>query len=103
MLNVIDDSTSFADSSSTALLGAVAYRMAALTGDYTLVPKANLALTVIRHSVDSDGWLLNTVDPETFTTPSQPGTHSPEGQSFVLLLHSAWRDFNSYLDGTLAP
>jgi hypothetical protein len=75
--------------------------MAIQTGNYSLVPNANSALTVIRHSVDTDGWLHNTVDPETFNTPSLPGQFSPEGQAFVLMLHAAWRDFNMYLAGTL--
>ena len=92
-MNVIDDETTFADSSSTALLAAVTFRYAVLTGDLTLIPAASRALKVIRESVDEDGWLHQTVDPETFDTPSQPGQFSPEGQAFVLLLHSAWRDF----------
>ncbi|KAJ7591410.1 Six-hairpin glycosidase [Mycena floridula] len=93
LLNVIDDPTSFADSSGTALLAATTYRMAVLTGNTTLIPFANKALAVIKDSVSSDGWLKNTVDPLTFSTPSAAGSHSPEGQAFVLLLHSAWRDF----------
>ncbi|KAI0693801.1 Six-hairpin glycosidase [Cytidiella melzeri] len=101
LLNVIDDPTTFPDSSCTALLAAVTYRLAIYTGNTTLIPHANSALTVIQQSVDADGWLLNTVDPETFNTPSLPGQHSPEGQAFVLILHAAWRDFNMYLAGTL--
>lgn len=67
--------------------------MAVFTNDITLIPKANKALALIRNSVDTDGWLLNTVDPLTFSTPTVDGSHSPEGQAFVLLLHAAWRDF----------
>ncbi|KAI0352875.1 Six-hairpin glycosidase [Trametes cingulata] len=93
LFNYIDESTSFADSSSTALLAAVTYRMATLTGDVSHISAANKAYNLIKASLDSDGWLLNTVDPETFNTPSQPGTHSPEGQAFVLLLQSAFRDY----------
>ena len=100
---MIDDSTTFADSSSTALLAAVTYRYAALTGDVSLVPAANRALNLIRLSVDTDGWLHQTVDPETFDTPSLPGQFSPEGQAFVLLLHAAWRDFVSWVSGTYIP
>ena len=96
---MINDPTTFPDSASTALIAAVTYRMAVLTGNYTLIPNANSALTVIRNSVNEDGWLLNTVDPETFNTPSLPGQFSPEGQAFVLLLHAAWRDFKKYLSG----
>ncbi len=60
-------------------------------------------MDVIRRSVDDDGWLQNTVDPETFNTPSLPGEHSPEGQAFVLLLHSAWRDLAEWMVGALPP
>ncbi|KAF7795945.1 hypothetical protein EIP86_007113 [Pleurotus ostreatoroseus] len=103
LFNVIDDPTTFADSSSTALLAAVTYRYAALTGDVSLVPAANRVLNLIRLSVDADGWLHQTVDPETFDTPSLPGQFSPEGQAFVLLLHAAWRDFVSWVSGAYTP
>lgn len=93
LLNYIDQPDSFADSSSTALLAAATFRYASITGDETYIPAAICALQLIRDSVDSDGWLLNTVDPESFSTPSAPGQHSPEGQSFVLLLESAARDW----------
>ncbi|TFK94724.1 hypothetical protein K466DRAFT_579793 [Polyporus arcularius HHB13444] len=95
LLNYLDQPGSFADSSSTALLGAVTYRMAALTGDLTHVSSADDAFSVIKASLTDDGWLLNTVDPLTFNTPSVPGSYSPEGQAFVLLLHSAWRDYTA--------
>ena len=48
------------------------------------------ALDLAFSSIDEDGWLLNTVDPEDWTTPSPDGSYSPEGQSFVLLLAAAW-------------
>ena len=51
------------------------------------------ALSLVWQSIDENGWLLNTVDPETWTQPTQNGTHSPEGQSFVLLLAAAWAVF----------
>jgi hypothetical protein len=46
------------------------------------------ALELAFSSIDEDGWLLNTVDPEAWTTPSLNG--SAEAQSFVLLLAAAW-------------
>ncbi|CDO68725.1 hypothetical protein BN946_scf184652.g52 [Trametes cinnabarina] len=95
LFNYIDESDSFADSSSTALLAAVTYRLASLTGDNSHISAANKAYSLIKSSVDSNGWLRNTVDPETFDTPSQPGSHSPEGQSFVLLLQAAYRDYHA--------
>ncbi|CDO75328.1 hypothetical protein BN946_scf184848.g5 [Trametes cinnabarina] len=93
LFNYIDESDSFADSSSTALLAAVTYRLASLTGDYSHIWAVDKAYNLIKSSVDSNGWLLNTVDPETFSTPSQSGSYSPEGQSFVLLLHAAYLDY----------
>ncbi|KAH9175157.1 Six-hairpin glycosidase-like protein [Lactarius sanguifluus] len=80
---------SFADSSSTALLAASTFRWASITRNNTHIPAATRALRLIRANVDDQGWLLDTVDPETFSTPSLPGAHSPEGQSFVLLLEAA--------------
>lgn len=69
--------------------------MATLTGDFTHIWAADKAFKLIQESLTDDGWLLNTVDPETFNTPSSESTHSPEGQAFTLLLHSAWRDFSA--------
>lgn len=96
LLNVIDDPTSFADSSSTALLASVTYRMAVITNDTSLIPNANKALQVVNASITADGWLRNLVDPYTFNTPVVPPGNSPEGLAFVLLLHAAWRDFVSW-------
>lgn len=100
LFNVIDDSTSFGDTASTTLLASVTYRMAAFTNDSTLLPYANKALNLAKSSVDTNGWLLNTVDPLTFTTPSVQGSYSPEGQAFVLLLHSAWRDYVQFISNS---
>jgi len=101
LLNVIDDPTSFADSSGTTLLASVTYRMAAITNDTTLIPYANRALELARQSIDDEGWLMNTVDPYTFsTTSAAAGGHSPEGQAFVLLLHAAWRDYVFFAAGS---
>ena len=95
LYNYLDQNTSFADSSSTALLAASSYRLAVITGDATHIPAASKAFDLIKASLTDDGWLLNTVDPETFDTPSVAGSYSPEGQAFVLLLQAAWRDFMS--------
>ncbi|KAI0069199.1 Six-hairpin glycosidase [Artomyces pyxidatus] len=95
LLNYLDQPSSFADSSSTALMAAATFRYTTLTGDFSHVPAAVRARQLIHESVDADGWLLNTVDPEVFSAPSQPGQHSPEGQSFVLLLEAAWTAFQA--------
>ncbi|KAH9059334.1 Six-hairpin glycosidase [Lactarius vividus] len=97
LLNYLDQPDSFPDSSSTALLAASTFRWASITRNNTHIPAATRALRLIRTNVDDQGWLLDTVDPETFSTPSLPGAHSPEGQSFVLLLEAAvaaWLPFN---------
>lgn len=105
MLNAIDDPTSFADSSGTALLAYVTYRMAVYSNDMSLVPYADKAFKLVQASVDADGWLRNTVDPETFDTPSAANSTSPEGQAFVLLLQAAYRDYVASSDsvGTSSP
>ena len=51
------------------------------------------ALSLVWQSIDQNGWLLNVVDPEIFTQPLEGGAHSPEAQSFVLLLAAAWAVF----------
>lgn len=93
LFNVIDDLSTFADSASTALLASVTYRMATYTNDDSLIPYANKALALIEASIDSQGYLQNTVDPYTFTTRTPQGGCSPESQAFVLLLHAARRDY----------
>ncbi len=70
-------------------MAASTFRLASITGIDTHISEATRALQLIRDSIDDQGWLLNTVDPETFSSPSPPGQHSPEGQSFVLLLEAA--------------
>jgi hypothetical protein len=72
--------------------------MAIFTNDTTQIPAANKALKLIKDSINGDGWLQDTVNPYTFHTPTEPGSHSPESQAFVLLLHAAhkaWKDFIS--------
>ncbi|KAE9405940.1 hypothetical protein BT96DRAFT_963680 [Gymnopus androsaceus JB14] len=63
LLNAIDDPTSFADSSGTALLASVTYRMAVYSNDTSLIPYADKAFQLVQNSIDPNGWLRNTVDP----------------------------------------
>ncbi|KAJ3867658.1 Six-hairpin glycosidase [Lentinula novae-zelandiae] len=93
LLNTIDDSNSFADSSGTALLASVTYRMAVFTNDTSLIPNADKAFQLVESNIDGDGWLRDTVDPETFDSPSAADSASPEGQAFVLLLQAAYSDY----------
>jgi rhamnogalacturonyl hydrolase YesR len=89
LLNYIDQPNSFADSASTALMAAATFRFASITCNNTHIPAAIRALRLVQHSIDDQGWLFNMVDPLTFSSESPPGQHSPEGQSFVLLLEAA--------------
>jgi rhamnogalacturonyl hydrolase YesR len=93
LLNYVDQPDSFADSASTALLAATSFRYSALTGDETHDSAALDALDVVFKSIDEDGWLLNTVNPDSWTVQNQGDAHSPEGQSFVLLLAAAWGEY----------
>lgn len=74
--------------------------MATLTNDTTYVVSANNALRFVAQDLDVNGWLQHTVNPVTFTTPTDyaGGGNSPEGQAFVLLMHAAWRDFVNAID-----
>lgn len=93
LFNVIDDPKSFMDTSSTALIASVTYRMAVFRNDTSLIPAANRALKLVKNNVDGDGWLQNTVNPITFRDPLPTTEHSPEGQAFLLLLQAAWHSF----------
>jgi rhamnogalacturonyl hydrolase YesR len=96
--NVINDPGSFADTSSTALIASVTFRLAVLKEDNsTYIQNANAAYDFVRRNIDDDGWLRNTVNPLSFYTPSGPDETSPEGQSFVLLLEAARRDFQEWV------
>jgi hypothetical protein len=92
--NYVVDPSSFDDMSATALLGSVAYRLAYINSTAQYLPFAERALNATREHINADGWLEDTVDPYVFNEPSKVGRWSPEGQAFVLLLHSAWRDYN---------
>ena len=96
--NVINDPNSFADSSSTALIASVTFRLAVLKEDNsTYIHNANAAYDFVRRNIDNNGWLRNTVNPLSFYTPSGANETSPEGQSFVLLLEAARRDFQDWV------
>ncbi|GAA5916107.1 uncharacterized protein JCM6883_001732 [Sporobolomyces salmoneus] len=96
LLNYYDDSTSFTDSAGSALLAATAYRLALLDPgtDYSslLESASNIRLAVNARVDRTTGWLNGAVDPLSW---KQRTDKSPEAQAFVLLLHSAWRDYEA--------
>ncbi|KAG8847053.1 hypothetical protein FRB96_001703 [Tulasnella sp. 330] len=125
ILNYATDTTTFQDSSSTALLASVTYRLASLpallrgvsanatinpsvtsTYDGPLNPLVTLNATALDSAhkardcvkdnlVTGDGWLNNVVDPYDFSTE---GSQSAEGESFVLLMEAAWRAWLAYAE-----
>jgi hypothetical protein len=81
------------------LIASVTFRLAVLKGDNsTYINNANAAYDYVNRNIDSDGWLRNTVDPLTFNSLSDSDSPSPEGQSFVLLLESARRDYQDWVE-----
>jgi hypothetical protein len=92
----------FDDASSSALLASTVYRLSLLTGKNNLyIPQAERTRLALFSSIStedfshtphftSDGWLTPVVDPDDI---SEEGAESPEGEAFVLMLYSAWRDW----------
>lgn len=100
--NYLGRDGSFKDMSATALMAAVTYRLGLITDISAYMSNADRAFALVKNSIDQDGWLFPVVDPYGFTNP---GSRSPEGQAFVLMLQAAYRDFQSFgkvLSGSLA-
>jgi hypothetical protein len=76
------------------LIAAGTFRLAMITRDKTYIPHATRALLFLKGRVDSEGWLVDVVDPLRFNVP---GERSPEAQAFILLLQAAWRDYTNWL------
>ncbi|KAH9850434.1 Six-hairpin glycosidase-like protein [Lenzites betulinus] len=119
--NYADDSGSFDDASSTAILASTVYRLAVLAGIHTHLPLAEQcrkALSAPSNSSSSsssaststspaaasatstgtlahftsDMWLTPVVNPNQFGIE---GSESPEGQAFVVEMYAAWRDWTA--------
>ncbi|KDQ21094.1 hypothetical protein BOTBODRAFT_62116 [Botryobasidium botryosum FD-172 SS1] len=89
--NYIDQTDTFTDSSATALLAAVVYRLVPLLPRAAAhVPAADKARAAIAANINGDGYLTNVVDPNNF---GSQGETSPEGQAFVLMMEAAYRDY----------
>ncbi|KAG8949857.1 hypothetical protein FRC04_008160 [Tulasnella sp. 424] len=126
LFDYADQSDSFSDSSSTALMASVTFRLASLPAilrgpqndldpaDRPAIDSSSLAslIKLKQSSIDAavrardcirsristnDGWLDQVVDPYAW---GNQGSQSPEAQSFVLLMEAAWRGWRSYLDST---
>lgn len=92
--NYLNDTTWFGELSGTALLAATAYRAAQLEPSlfgqgYTAWADVKREEVVAR--IGDDGLLAPVVNPLNWNDRT-PATKSPEGQSFAVLLFSAYRD-----------
>ncbi|KAI0367867.1 hypothetical protein BV20DRAFT_529608 [Pilatotrama ljubarskyi] len=131
--NYADDSSSFDDASSTAILASTVYRLALLAGVHTHLPQAETSRKALSAPASgssgssgsssststspassasasasstssapsasaslahftSDMWLTPVVNPNQFGVQ---GSHSPEGQAFVVEMYAAWRDWSA--------
>jgi hypothetical protein len=98
--NYPDDSNTFYDASSTALMAAVTYRLAVLTDGRSVsnIPDAERARKELSQNagnagshIDENGWLNPVVDPYNFP---QQGSQSPEGQAFVVSMMAGYNAWN---------
>ncbi|KAJ3504288.1 hypothetical protein NMY22_g17976 [Coprinellus aureogranulatus] len=108
--NYLNDPNTFYDAASTSLLAATVYRASTVMDTHTYVPYAERSrLTLFTPNsgpwtntnwtrfadyeyFTSDGWLRNVVDPVSIKERLGDG-RSPEAQAFVVMMHSAWRDW----------
>ncbi|KZW03864.1 hypothetical protein EXIGLDRAFT_715909 [Exidia glandulosa HHB12029] len=97
MANYLDRSDQFEDSAGTALLAAAQYRIASITGSSLNIDAAERALQRVMDLIDSSGWLHGPVDPLAFDKQTSGDEHSPEAQSFVLMLDAASRAYYTSL------
>ncbi|KAK7050887.1 hypothetical protein VNI00_004999 [Paramarasmius palmivorus] len=94
--NYADDTGSFHDCSSTALLAATVYRLSLLRDVHHFLPKAEASRKALYATSSNgslqhftqDGWLTPVVNPHSF---GKEGADSPEGQAFVLEMDAAWK------------
>ncbi|XAO22078.1 hypothetical protein I312_100843 [Cryptococcus bacillisporus CA1280] len=90
--NYINNTSSFEDASSAALMSHVGLRLSTLgiTNDY--VDMALGLLSAASSYVNSTGYLTQVVNPLDF---SEQGEESPEGQSFLVMAYAAHKDWNN--------
>lgn len=94
--NYLNETNTFTDAASAALLVSVSYRLAQLKLSTSTLDKAEATRPVIYRQVNSrTGVLSPVVDPLSY---GNEGSESPEGQAFVLLMESAWRDWRAMSD-----
>jgi rhamnogalacturonyl hydrolase YesR len=93
--NYLGDSEWFGETSGTALLAAAAYRMTVLNpaafAQAKYINWAHEKRKAVLERVDDDGFAYPAVNPLKHAS-KEPTKESAEGESFLLMLGSAWRD-----------
>lgn len=105
LLNYLDDPTWFGEVSGSSLLASVAYRLATLSKSYGSAALSNTVATRyiecaegIRVTLASNGHIASAgiatpaVNPLDWNDRNHFTALSPEGNNFVILLYTAWRD-----------
>jgi hypothetical protein len=106
--NYLDDPSWFGETSGSALLASVAYRLATLSSTSSLLGASKLSTSddqkyiqwaeEIRKTFGSDGHITSdgiatpAVNPLGWGDREEYTKGSPEGQNFVILMYAAWRD-----------
>lgn len=88
--NYVNNASSFEDSCATALIAATGLRMSTLnlTNDY--VEPSLQMLAAASRNVNDEGYLTHVTNPQLFKVE---GENSPEGQTFMILAYSAYKDW----------
>ncbi|KAK0336532.1 hypothetical protein LTR91_015619 [Friedmanniomyces endolithicus] len=93
--NYLGQESWFAETSGTALLAATAYRMAVIKPEiYAQAPYldwAHAKRAAVVSRIDDDGFAKPAVNPLKHSS-REPVEASPEGESFLVMMGSAWRD-----------
>lgn len=95
--NYLNDTTWFGETSGTALLSSTVYRMAILAPEIFAENKyiawADQMREAVALHVKANGTLSPAINPLDFGSRIPKTTGSPEGQSFGVMLYSAYRDW----------
>jgi hypothetical protein len=90
--NYMNDTETFGEAAGTSLIAATIFRMAVLDpgnfGQYTGWAEAKMG--VVNGAIKDKGLVGPTVDPLAWESNKEFWDGSPEGQSFVVLMHAAY-------------
>jgi len=90
--NYITNSSTFEDSSATALMASAGFRFSTMNITNEYVDMSLTMLAGASSNVNSTGYLNKVTDPMAFVSE---GTYSPEGQSFIILAYAAYNDWDA--------